>query len=421
MTFSGLMLATCLAMAADAPHSVTTIEARLAKKPTGDEAADLVKTLRGMLSKQADLTLGMSSPPKAGRKVLWFIEAPDAQSVKVVGSEGSAWPLQEIDQSEVFAAVVEVPNVFEAKFHYDVDGEKRGGGDLRVEEFPLGPDSQKQPGVPQGKLLEMGEWRSNIYEGTSRSWWVYVPAQYDPREGACVMFFQDGEWYAKGDGNACIVFDNLIHQKKIPPIIGVFVNPGVYPGKGPEKGRSSRSDEYDTCTPRYAEFLEKEILAEVAKQFKLKDDPKCRAICGISSGGSCAFTAAWHRPDLFSRVLSHVGSFCDFRPVGKYPTLDNGNPPKVEDPATWKVAHDYPPLIRKTQPRKPLRVFLQAGSRDLDNTLGNWPLANEQMAAALRYAGYPHRYVRGDGFHSKSHGMSILPESLVWLWSETAE
>lgn len=419
MTIAGLVLVMGLAVGVDEPDSVTEIRAQLTKNPTGDEAGNLVAKLRNLLPKEVDLQRGASSPPKSGRWVLWFIEAPDAQTVRVVGADGSIWPLQEIDQTEVFAAAVELPRVFETKFHYDVDGLKIGGGDLRIEDFPLGAESKRRSGVPEGTLLEMPEWKSRIYEGTSRRWWVYVPASHDPTEGACVMVFQDGEWYAKGEGNACIVFDNLIHQKKIPPVIGVFVNPGVCPGTGPEKGRSSRSDEYDTCTPRYAEFLEREILAEVGKQYKLKGESRYRAICGISSGGSCAFTAAWHRPDLFSRVLSHVGSFCDFRPASKYPRLDGSNPPNAADSATWKVAHDYPSLIRKTEPRRPLRVFLQAGSRDLDNSLGNWPLANEQMAAALRYAGYQHRYVRGEGFHSKAHGISILPESLVWLWEDS--
>jgi enterochelin esterase family protein len=232
------------------------------------------------------------------------------------------------------------------------------------------------------------------------------------------MVFLDGKSYAFGDGNACTVFDNLIHAKKMPVTIGVFVQPGNYERKD-RNGRpaSHRSDEYDTCTPRNAEFLEKDILAEVGRTYKLTTDPNMRAICGMSSGGSGAFTAAWHRPDLFRRVLSHIGSYCDFRSADKYPTFDGKVHPDEADPATWKTAHDYAPLIRKIRPVKPLRVFLQDGERDLDNQLGNWPLANRQMDKALTFSGYKHRFVMGEGFHSGKHGIAILPESLIWLWA----
>ena len=114
----------------------------------------------------------------------------------------------------------------------------------------------------------------------------------------------------------------------------------------------------------------------------------------------------------------HIGSFCDFRGIDKYPTLDGKRAPDAQDAATWKVAHNYPGLIRKSRPIKPIRVFLQDGRHDLDNPLGNWPLANEQMAKALAYSGYKYKFVMGEGFHNHKHGRAILPESLVWLWSD---
>lgn len=346
----------------------------------------------------------------------WILAAPGAKRVVARSGDDRSWPLSPVGSDGLFAAIATLENFREYPYYFEVDGEKRGGGTFRVEHFPLGPDSLPHADVPKGELVAMPPWNSSIYDGTVRDWWLYVPARYSEAEeaGAAVMVFQDGEWYAKGEANACIVFDNLIHAGRIPTVIGVFVNPGV----NPQDKKSTRSDEYDTCTPRYAEFIEREILAEVAKRYRLKSSPAARAICGISSGGSCAFTAAWHRPDLFGRVLSHVGSFCDFRALDKYPALDGSRPPDADDLGTWKVAHDYAPLIRKTRPMKPIRVFLQAGERDLDNQLGNWPLANRQMAAALAYAGYPHRFVMGPGFHSKVHGMAILPESLEWLWGE---
>lgn len=266
-----------------------------------------------------------------------------------------------------------------------------------ADDYKLGADSLKQPGVPEGKVIPMPAWKSEVFPGTVRDWWIYVPAQYDKSKPACVMIFQDGGWYRDPNGSfrAPIVFDNLIHRQEMPVTIGIFLNPGTVPGSGPGKrARANRSFEYDRLSDQYALFLEKEILPEVARQYSLRTDAAGRAICGISSGGICAFTAAWERPDLFSKVLSHVGSFTNIRGGDVYPSL-----------------------IRKTDPR-PIRVFLQDGSGDLDNLHGHWPLANQQMAAALRLMKYDVRFEFGDGGHNGKHGGAILPESLKWLWRD---
>jgi enterochelin esterase family protein len=263
-----------------------------------------------------------------------------------------------------------------------------------ADDYQLGPDSQEQPGVPKGKLSKH-RWTSTVFPGTVRDYWVYVPAQYDPNQPACVMVFQDGFTYLndKGQFRVPIVFDNLIHKKEMPVTIGIFINPGEVPASAPGmRPRRNRSFEYDTLSDQYARFLEKEILPEVGKHYNLRQDAAGRAIGGISSGGICAFTAAWERPDLFSKVLSHVGSFTNIR-----------------------GGDAYPGLIRKTE-RKPIRVFLQDGSGDLDNLHGNWPLANQQMAAALKFAKYDYQFVYGDGGHNGKHGGAILPDSLRWLW-----
>ncbi len=262
--------------------------------------------------------------------------------------------------------------------------------------YKLGPDSMEQPGVPHGKV-EKFTWKSEIFPGTVRDYWVYVPAQYDPQKPACVMVFQDGGSYQdpKGSFRVPIVFDNLISKKEMPVTIGIFINPGtVPPSDKDKKGRSNRSFEYDTPSDQYVRFLEKEILPEVGKRWNLRQDAAGRAICGISSGGICAFTAAWERPDLFSKVLSHVGSFTNIR-----------------------GGDIYPGLIRKTE-RKPIKVFLQDGSKDLDNLFGSWPLANQQMAAALKFAGYDYKFEYGTEGHNGKHGGAILPDSLRWLWSD---
>jgi len=281
-----------------------------------------------------------------------------------------------------------------------------------ADDYVYGGDSTRHDDVPKGKVTPFQWDKSTIYEGTTRDCWLYVPAQYDGSTPACVMVFQDGGNYvhvegsgyvpalekikAKANFRVPVVFDNLIHKKEMPVTVGVFVNPGTFPsksGKGP--GRSNRSFEYDTPSPQYVSFLEKEILPEVSKHVKLREDAASRAICGISSGGICAFTAAWERPDLFSKVLSHVGSFTNIR-----------------------GGDVYPGLIRKTE-RKPIRVFLQDGCNDLDNLHGSWPLANQSMAAALKFMEYDYRFVFGDGPHGGKHGGVILPESLRWLWRNT--
>jgi len=266
--------------------------------------------------------------------------------------------------------------------------------------YELGPDSKRQDGVPEGRVTKHTFTSKRAFPGTERDYWVYVPAQYKEGEPACVMVFQDGQWYVDGERDFRVptVFDNLIHKGEMPVTIGIFINPGKIPGAAEGAGpRENRSFEYDSLSPQYATFLEKEILPEVAKSYTLTDKPEERAICGISSGGICAWTVAWERPDLFRKVLSHVGSFTNIR-----------------------GGHVYPAVIRKTE-RKPLRVFLQDGDEDLDNAHGNWPLANQEMAAALKFAGYDYVFEYGHGGHNGKHGGAILPESLRWLWKDVVE
>jgi len=266
-----------------------------------------------------------------------------------------------------------------------------------ADDYKLGPDSEKQEGVPEGTVTQARWTTSKAFAGTERDYWVYVPKQYDGQKPACVMVFQDGGNYAdlKKDFRVPIVFDNLIHKGEMPVTVGIFINPGVIPPATPDGApRQNRSFEYDSLGPQYADFLLKEILPEVGKKVKLTSKASERAIGGISSGGICAWTVAWERPEAFQKVLSHVGSFTNIR-----------------------GGHVYPSLIRKTE-RKPIRVFLQDGSGDLDNIHGNWPLANQDMAAALKLAGYDYQFVYGDGGHNGKQGGAILPDSLRWLWKD---
>jgi len=266
------------------------------------------------------------------------------------------------------------------------------------ENYKLGEDSMRQDGVPIGTVTEHS-WKSEVFDGTIRRYWVYVPKQYDADKKTAVMVFQDGHAYVgeSGQFRVPVVLDNLIHKGTVPPMIGIFIDPGHKAEALPEKAGwkptpKNRSFEYDSLSDQYARFLLEEILPEVGKELNLTDDPDQRAIGGISSGGICAWTVAWERPDAFRKVLSHVGSFTNIR-----------------------GGHVYPALIRKTEP-KPIRIFMQDGSGDLDNAHGNWPLSNQQMAAALKYSKYDYKFVYGEGAHNGIHGGAILPESLEWLW-----
>ena len=264
-------------------------------------------------------------------------------------------------------------------------------------EYQYGADSERHDDVPRGTVTKH-QWVSQFFHAgeTTRDYWIYVPAQYDPQTPVGLMVFQDGHMYVAEDGafRVPIVFDNLIHKQTIPPLIGLFIDPGQIGSPPPEQPgrRHNRSYEYDSLSDEYVRFLIEEMIPEVAKQYRLADDPKMRAICGLSSGGICAFTAAWERPDYFHKVLSHVGSFTDIR-----------------------GGHVYPSLIRKSAVRD-IRVFLQDGSNDLDRMAGNWWLSNLQMEAALKFRGYDYKFVGGDGGHDGKHGGAILPESLEWLW-----
>ncbi len=269
-----------------------------------------------------------------------------------------------------------------------------------ADDYILGPDSYPQAGVPKGELTKHSFADSKVFEGTVRDYWVYVPAQYDGSKAACVMVFQDGWAYCNPNGQVRVtnVFDNLIHSGEMPVTIGLFINPGEFPAKkeGQKPGRN-RSFEYDTLSDDYARFVIDEMLPLLAKDYKLTDKAEGRAICGASSGGICAWTVAWERPDYFHKVSSHIGSFTNIR-----------------------GGHVYPALIRKTE-NKPIRIHLQDGSNDLDNEHGNWPLSNLQMAAALKFKNYDYHFVYGDGAHNRKHSGAIFPDEMRWLWRDWKE
>jgi enterochelin esterase-like enzyme len=267
--------------------------------------------------------------------------------------------------------------------------------------YAYGPDSCPQPGTPRGSIFDHVWSASRVFPGTKRRWWVYVPAQYHPSQPASLMVFQDGHAWVdpEGDMRTPIVLDNLIHRGEIPVTIGLFVDPGIFRDELPARlgwdpMPENRGVEYNTLSDAYAEFLLTEILPVAQEEYLISDEPAQCAIGGMSSGGSCAFTVAWTRPDRFRRVLSCLGSFAQ---------VGGGN--------------RYPELIEAT-PKKPLRVFLQAATRDInwDAAEFNWFSSNLRVATALAERGYDFRLVLGDGGHDPNHGGAILPDALRWLW-----
>ena len=262
------------------------------------------------------------------------------------------------------------------------------------ESYPIHPDSKVKPGVPQGSIEGPFSWTSKVFPGTERNYWLYIPSQYKADESACVAIIQDGLNRARG-WKLPTVFDNLIHSKEMPITIGIFINPGVVPAPSNDaQPRFNRSYEYDALGDQYARFLLEEILPEVGKSYNLSEAPNDRLIGGASSGAICAFNAAWERPDAFRRVLSTIGTYVGLRGGNAFPTL-----------------------IRKTEP-KPLRVFLQDGTSDLNIYPGSWWVANQDMLSSLKWAGYDVKHLWGEGGHNSKHAAAIMPEALRWLWRD---
>lgn len=332
-----------------------------------------------------------------GTTVAWAIM--DMSPARVMRSDGTEIGAMTAMGNEGLQVLVEsFPNFTEFDYQIFTDAMPKVAGKVHLENYSYPPDSEVQKGVPTGRL-ERFEWsQSKVFPETSRQVTVYIPQQYQKGSEACLMVWQDGSRHVDPTGSmrASTVFDNLIHQKQMPVTIGVFVDPGRKAGQKPGDKPANRSLEYDGLGDAYVRFLLEEILPVVQERYevKFKPDPKAWAIAGGSSGGICAFTAAWERPDKFHKVLSWVGTFVDIR---------GGNV--------------YPYLLRITEP-KPIRVYLLDGVNDLDNKFGNWPLANRMMEASLKFMHYDYQMKWTECFHG-SRGMAPeLPEALRWLWRD---
>jgi enterochelin esterase family protein len=279
--------------------------------------------------------------------------------------------------------------------------------------YQLGPDSLAQDGVPKGRIHGPFVIQSEAFPGTQHTYWVYVPAQYDPARPASLMVFNDGQAYMHPDADlrAHNVMDNLIHRREIPVLLGVFINPGRRPDQEEARidswgdGHTNRPEEYNSVDDRYPRVIVDELLPALRKDYNVSGDPEQRGIAGSSSGAIAAFTVAWFRPNEFRKVISFIGTFVNLAGRG-------GN--------------KYPDMIL-ADAKKPLRVFLQDGRNDNRGVRPNspeyiqerdWFYNNVRMAKALTGKGYDVNYTWGIGRHSQKQPGAVLPEAMRWLWRD---
>lgn len=272
-------------------------------------------------------------------------------------------------------------------------------------EYPPHSDTQKRDGIPSGTLTPYQIEPGQVYPGTTRDAWLYVPSQNTPDAEPALAIFMDGGWFAneKSPFQTATVFDNLIESGEMPVTLALFINPGHFPIENKpfpapisprDKQPSNRRVEYDAIDDRFPRFLIEEVIPQLKSEYNISDDPKRRLLVGNSSGGSCAFNAAWHRPDQFGNVISHIGSFTAIR-----------------------GAHHYPQIVRDSEPR-PIRVFLQSGVNDQISVFGNWWQANLDMARELEAKRYDLKTVWGDGAHNAKHPAAIFPDTLRWIFRD---
>jgi enterochelin esterase family protein len=302
--------------------------------------------------------------------------------------------------------------------------------------YARAPECDRQPGVPEGRIhaFVMSSSASRIYPGIRRlenaitkrrdahgnriaaleheqsapasylrTVWVYTP-QGIPAFDAPFMVVQDGHAYLN---TLPIVLDNLIAARRVPPLVAILVDSGGGDAQGSQRGL-----EYDTLSGRYSDFIETEVLPRVQAEagIRLTDDPDRRATMGVSSGAACAFTMAWFHPERYRRVLSYSGTY-----------VNQQSPP---DPVHPRGAWEYHATLIPGTARKPLRIWLEVGEKDLhaddpEETWHNWPLANQRMAAALAAGGYDYRFTLSlGGRHFDPRVLEqTLPGALEWLWA----
>jgi enterochelin esterase-like enzyme len=278
-------------------------------------------------------------------------------------------------------------------------------------QYRLGPDSLPQEGVPKGEIRGPYTLPSKVYPGTQHTYWVYVPAQYDPAVSTALMVFNDGQAFKNPDGDmrAQNVMDNLIYRREIPVMLAVFINPGRTPEQ-PEPNpqewgdhTTNRPTEYNTPDDKYARVITEELMPALAKDYNISKDPEQHGIGGSSSGAIAAFIVAWERPDDFRKVLSNVGSFVNLR-----------------------GGDVFPERVLASE-KKPIRIFLCDGRNDnrgvrppnpaYDQRM-DWFYQNVRLMKALTEKGYDVNYTWGMNLHGQKFGGAILPDMMRWLWRD---
>ena len=281
------------------------------------------------------------------------------------------------------------------------------------------PDSYPIPGAARGTLSQMKTITSRIYGGAQANYWIYANAGIDTVRGAPLMIWQDGQNCVGArdliNFRLQTVTDNLVHQKRIPPMVHLLIAPGTggenrpprFPGE--EQSNAMRSLQYDTVSDRYGNYLHEEVLPEVEKTVKLRPDAYSRGAAGQSSGGICSFALAWFHPERFSRVHSTIGSFTGLQWLPEE-NVDGGY-----------ILSNW---VRR-DPKRNMRIWMSDGMNDIEvdsngrrdlYVAGSWPLNNIQLANALKTRGYDFHFRFGTATHSSAQGAMDLPESLSWLW-----
>lgn len=263
---------------------------------------------------------------------------------------------------------------------------------MAQQQYPIHYDAIENPSVPKGIISGPFYNYSKVLKGTVHEYWIYVPQQYSNQKANQLTVVFDGINMAK-NWNLPTVFDNLISKNEIPVTIGLFISPGIKTAKTDNVfNKPNRSVEYDGTGSLLPDIIMTEIIPAIMKQYAIAANNNL--VMGNSSGGNAAFNMAWERSDFFQRVYSGIGSFTGLR-----------------------SGEDFPVLIRKTE-QKPIRIFLQDGSKDLNNFSGEWFAVNQHMLSSLQWAGYEVNHAWGDDGHNPKHGAAIMPDILRWLWKD---
>ena len=337
-----------------------------------------------------------------GGVAIWgedYLFISDIKSSAIIIDQQPPLPMVLLPGSTLAMLLIKMRVGVTHSYQYVVDGKPANRSDVPG----YNPDSYPQAGVPRGTLSEKHVITSKIYDGMKADYWIYASAGVNPNVPAPMMVWQDGQGIIAGDLSRLRLFtvtENLVAQKLLPPMVHILIAPGFSPDNKP-----MRSIEYDTVSDRYNHFLMEEVLPEVERSYKLRQDSYSRGIAGESSGAICSFNSAWFAPEKFTRVHSTIGSYAS---IQWHP--EAGSQGDKQDGGNL-----YPFMVRK-MPKRNIRVWMSDGTDDLENPHGSWPLQNIEMANSLKFRDYDFHFRFGQATHNSAQAAIDLPESLTWLW-----